>query len=159
MLDEPKGQLTRWLTAVFGKDVYQTLTLYATNLVKCGFNVLPSAAPEGNVRYLRPYFENCRNHLAREISEFRPSLVITLGETAHRLFLGILDNHNEIPSTMQEAFTGRFLSARLAGLQFHYSPCLHIKTFRVAETYGASVEGFKKGLRAYLVEAEDTGSS
>ena len=31
--------------------------------------------------------------------------------------------------------------------EFAYSPCLHIKTFRVAEKYGPAIEPFKRGLK------------
>jgi hypothetical protein len=35
MLDEEDGQLSRWLSGLFGKRNFQAATLYATNLVKC----------------------------------------------------------------------------------------------------------------------------
>lgn len=67
MLDQPNGALSRWLREdVFGERDFSRLTLYATNLVKCSFDEPPSR--KGGLEFLRPYFENCRDHLAKEIS-------------------------------------------------------------------------------------------
>ena len=52
----------------------------------------------------------------------------------------------EIKGKMKEDFKGEFIEAKVNGIKFFYSPCLHIKTFRVAETYGQSVLDFKKSL-------------
>jgi len=62
----------------------------------------------------------------------------------------MLDNYVDIPDTMQEAFTGEFVKARIGDFEFDYSPCLHIKTWRVAEVYGDSVKKFKDGISAYF---------
>jgi uracil-DNA glycosylase len=153
MLDQENGQLSRWLRRILGEDNFDSLTLYATNLVKCSFRKPPSTAQQGGLKFLRPYFRNCREYLVEEISEFQPSLVLTLGETAHKLFVATLDNRDSIADSMQAAFTGKFLKARLRDVEFDYSPCLHIKTFRVAEVYGDAVQRFKEGVAAYLEEA------
>lgn len=149
MLDQERGALKRWLREeVFGKKYFDSLTLYATNLVKCRFRELPSR--QGGIKFLRPYFDNCKEHLAEEVSRFQPTLVLTLGEAAHRLFITTLDNRHDIADRMKVAFTGRFVKAELRGTGFDYSPCLHIHNFRVAATYGDSLKRFKTGLASYL---------
>jgi hypothetical protein len=55
-----------------------------------------------------------------------------------------------MPERMQTAFTGQFVLARLDGFEFDYSLCLHIQTFRVAETYGEGVVAFRRGLQEQL---------
>ncbi len=156
MLDQENGQLSRWLRGgVFAEDTFRSLTLYATNLVKCSFTKPPSTARRGSFNFLHPYFQNCKDYLTEEISEFRPTLVLTLGEPAHKLFVETLDNCGDIADSMQGAFTGKFFRAKFGGVEFDYSPCLHIKTFRVAEVYGDSVKKFKQGLAAYFKEAGD----
>jgi len=158
MLDQPNRSLSRWLREeVLGEDIFNSCTLYATNLVKCGFRELPSRL--GGLKFLRPYFENCRHHLAQEISRFQPTLVLTLGEPAHKSFITTLDNRNEFYEDMKNAFTGKFVKAKFRGMEFDYSPCLHIQTFRVAHTYGDRLKGFKGGLAAYFKEAGDATSS
>lgn len=156
MLDDDHSQLARWLRQVFGADNYRAITLYATNLVKCSFDKPPST--QGGLRFLRPYFENCKTYLVEELLNYQPDLVLTLGEPAHALVVSMLDNKLDIPTTMQGAFTGRFHRARFRTLEFDYSPCLHIKTFRVAEVYGNSVRRFKEGLSAYLSPGRTTSS-
>lgn len=149
MLDQPNGALSRWLREeVFGKDNFNSCTLYATNLVKCAFGELPSR--QGGLKFLQPYFHNCKEHLAEEISRYQPTLALTLGEPAHKLFISTLDNRDNIADRMKVAFTGKFLRAKFGGIEFDYSPCLHIKTFRVAETYGDRLKRFKGGLTAYF---------
>lgn len=154
MLDDQNSQLSRWLREeVFGESNFSSMTLYATNLVKCSFDEPPSRL--GGLKFLRPYFANCKDHLAKEISRFQPTLLLTLGEAAHKLFITTLDNREDIEEDMKEAFTGRFIRAKLRGMEFDYSPCLHIKTFRVAETYGDKLKRFKRGLADYLKEGRD----
>ncbi len=51
---------------------------------------------------------------------------------------------------MKEAFTGELHHITAQGHTFFYSPCLHIQTFRVAETYSDKVKSFKKELRTFL---------
>jgi len=152
MLDDENSQLSRWLRDVFGADNFRSLTLYATNLVKCSFDKPPSTTKHGGFMFLQPYFHNCRGYLLDEISRFQPTLVLTLGEPTHRLFRTMLDGHVEIADEMKEAFTGKFVRVSLETIEFDYSPCLHIKTFRVAEVYGNRVTRFKKGLAAYFQE-------
>ncbi len=152
MLNESNSQLSRWLKGLFGTENFDSLTLYATNLVKCSFPEPPSRVKEGGLKFLRPYFENCSDYLSKELLNFRPDFVLTLGEPAHKLFISMLDNSIEIPGSMQAAFTGQFIKVNLQGFAFDYSPCLHIKTFRVAEVYGESVKLFKQGLSNYFCE-------
>lgn len=150
MLDQGRSQISRWLHELFGKDNFKTMTLYATNLVKCSFSKPPSTTREGGYKFLQPYFRNCKSHISSEINHFQPELVITLGEPAHKLFISILDNSPEIPATMQGAFKGAFYKAHLGEISFDYSPCLHIKTYRVAEVYGENVVKFKSGIKKYF---------
>ena len=150
MLDEPNGQLTRWLKDLFGKQNFDRLTLYATNLVKCTFEKPPSNFSGGGLKFLRPYFENCKDYLIQEVLNYKPACVITLGEPTHKLFTSILDNGKEIPDSMQGAFTGELLRTSIRAFQFDYSPCLHIKTWRVAEVYGESVRRFRTGITSYF---------
>jgi len=150
MLDEPGSQLRKWLEDLFGRNELKELTLYATNLVKCSFEYPPSTRPGGASRFLQPYFEKCRFHLSDELLTFRPSLVLTFGQAAHRHFISVLDNSDRFPVRMKEGFTGEFFRANHRGLEFDYSPSLHIKTFRVAETYGEKVRLLKESISSYF---------
>jgi len=150
MLDEENGQLRRWLAGLFNGNNFEAITLYATNLVKCSFDQAPYSSLQGTISFLKPYFEQCKGYLIKEIARFKPDLILTLGEPAHRLFISILDNQKDFLFPMKEAFTGEFKKAMLEGIEFQYSPCLHIKTFRVAETYGDMVGQFKNTLKQYL---------
>lgn len=149
MLDEPNGQLTRWLRTLFGDENFSAITIYATNIVKCTFEFPPSQARGGGHKFLQPYFENCKEYLRTEIVNYQPTLAIALGEPAHKLFASFLDIE-DFPNTMQEAFTGEFIKCEIGGHTFDYSPCLHIKTWRVAEVYGKSVIEFKQGIASYF---------
>jgi len=151
-LDEPNKPLTRWLKELIGQN-FESVTLYATNLVKCTFAQPPSKAYGGGLRLLQEYFANCKDYLSEELLNFKPTCALTLGEPAHRLFSTILENHESIPLEMEDAFTGRFIKVHFSGLDFDYSPCVHITTFRVAEVYGESVNIFKINMRAYLESA------
>ena len=153
MLDEPNSQLSRWFRDLIGHQSYDSLTVYATNLVKCTFAKPPSTMREGGLKFLQPYFQNCKDYLSDEIAKFKPTCVLALGEPAHKLFSSMLDNRDVIPITMQGAFTGQFIKARLSGMEFDYSPCLHIKTFRVAEVYGESVKTFKDRIKEYFADS------
>lgn len=135
MLNEDEGQLSQWLKSIFGEN-FDNLTIYATNLVKCTFFSPPSTRDVGSVNFLKPYFENCKDYLMEEINNYRPDIVLTLGEPTHKLFCLFFDKANTIQLKMKEAFTGEFMKIKTDLLEFDYSPCLHIKTFRVAETYG-----------------------
>jgi len=150
MLDEAGGQLRRWLKDLLGPKHFRSVTLYATNAVKCTFDTQPSVQKGGALRFLQPYFGLCKEYLIREISVFRPMLVMTLGEPAHALFVSMLEKPHTVQPSMRKAFTGRFPKVALGGVEFNYSPCLHISTFRVAETYGDAVKQFKVGLQSYL---------
>ena len=60
------------------------------------------------------------------------------------------NNTDNFNTTMRDAFTGKFKKAKIESHSFDYTPCLHIKTFRVAEVYGASVVNFKNALLSYF---------
>jgi len=155
MLNEEKGQLKRWLGGLFGNDIFSEVELYATNVVKCPVKREPSSSLKRVLSLLRPYFENCRDYLITEINQFKPTLVLTFGEPAHKLFIGILSNGDAFEDRTKEAFTGEFKQAVLGDIRFDYSPCLHIKTYRVAETYGDRIRKFKN----HLMEKLNSGSS
>ncbi|KUO49805.1 MAG: hypothetical protein APF76_00750 [Desulfitibacter sp. BRH_c19] len=150
MLDQENSQLSRWLKGIFGLKTFSNLTIYATNLVKCSFLEPPSLKDKGGLSFLKPHFENCKEHLKKELSLYRPTLVLTLGGPTHKLFRTALDDPEKAKETMKESFSGSFLRVRVNGFEFDYSPCLHIKTFRVAEVYGDSVKIFKGGLKKIL---------
>lgn len=153
MLNETKGrngQLRRWLRNELFGNCFDDMELYATNLVKCQFLSPPTQHSKKAFQFLEEKFENCKQYLYKEISEFKPDVVLTLGESTHLLFSKEIESYcdwgKEI--SMKNNFTGEFIMVKLKGLNFsfEYSPCLHIKTFRVAETYGQSVINFKKSL-------------
>ncbi len=146
MLDDPNSQLSRWLRGLLGKKIYESAQIYATNLVKCTFEKPPADFHPGGLAFIRPYFEQCQAYLRQELASFQPELVLTLGEPAHNLFCTLLDNGHTIPPSMKAAFTGQFYRAAFNGFEFDYSPCLHLQTFRVAETYGEKVATFKTKL-------------
>ena len=149
MLDDANSQLSRWLKNIFGEK-FDELDIYATNLVKCFFSLPPSQMPGGGYKFLQPFYDECKGYLVTEITKFCPAFVMTLGQTAHRLFIKSLDNPSSVPEFMKDAFTGNFVKVKLNSFEFDYTPCLHIKTFRVAETYKDSVTAFKKNLLGYL---------
>lgn len=144
------GQLRKWIeTELIGKDNFENVEIYATNLVKCQFSKPPSQS--GGKEFLKLRFENCKSYLHSEIEKFKPTLVLTFGEPAHMLFSTMLEViSGQLKSGMKSDFNGTFISAKINNIEFDYSPCLHIKTFRVAETYGDSVKGFKTGLAERL---------
>jgi uracil-DNA glycosylase family 4 len=148
MLDQPNGQLSRWLRGLLG-DAYDRATVYATNVVKCSFSHPPSEMDPGGLAFLRPYAKNCRSYLAQEIALYKPSLVLTLGEPSHVIFREVLDDPDSVAAEMKNTF-GRFIEVSIDGVEFRYSPCLHIQTFRVAETYGPLMQEFKLGLEAAM---------
>lgn len=150
MLNEEHGQLSRWLMSLLGENNYRRAKIYATNLIKCPFSVPPSSAEQGGYRFLLPYFENCKSHLYLELTNYRPSLVLVFGEPAHRMFKSTLDNSHQIADSMKDAFTDKFVRAIFANFEFDYSPCLHIKTYRVADTYGEKVKAFNSGILKYF---------
>ena len=152
MLDQEQGQLSRWLRQLFG-DAFEAVTVYATNVVKCSFSRPPSEMERGGLAFLLPYASRCRQYLVQEVKTFQPDLVITLGQPAHVILRRNLDVPAATGKTMQDAFTWAFSRVTLDGNSFDYSPCLHIQTFRVAETYGESVAEFKRGLSAKITAA------
>lgn len=155
MLNETKGrngQLRKWLeTELFGAENFNKIEIYATNLVKCQFDQPPTSRPEGALKFLKPRFELCKMYLKNELKSFKPDFVLTLGESAHILFSKEIEVvFGDLKETMKEDFTGKFVKAKINDIEFNYSPCLHIKTFRVAETYGKQVFDFKKELNERL---------
>lgn len=146
MLDDPKSQLSKWLKDLFGASNFNTATLYGTNIVKCTFTDLPSN--QGGFNFLKPFFQKCKKYLIKEILNYKPDLVLTFGEAAHKSFISILDSQSEIDKRMKDAFTGSFVLVEIKGIKFEYSPCLHIQTYRVAEKYGDKVKDFKKAMKS-----------
>jgi uracil-DNA glycosylase len=148
-LDNAQGQLRRWLTDVFGESIFDTYTLYATNLVKCTLERPPSES--GNaLKVLQTYFMYCKSYLLREISLFKPNFVLSFGEPVHELFCDTLSDAGDLTSSMKQDFTGGFVKVRIKDTSFLYSPCLHIRTFRIADTYGEKIKEFKTNIRQYF---------
>lgn len=150
MLDQQNSQLSKWLTEVLGESSFNEVELYATNVVKCPVKRESSTSPKRVLSLLQLCFDYCKDYLVGEIGNFKPTIVLTFGEPAHKLFISILDNNDLFKDSMKEAFTGDFIKASVRTVSFQYSPCLHIKTYRVADTYGNQVEEFKINLRSIL---------
>ncbi|MFM2292327.1 MAG: Uracil glycosylase superfamily [Bacteroidota bacterium] len=145
-----KSQLRKWLQEeLIGTNIFEEVEIYATNLVKCQFSKPPSQS--GGKKFLNLRYENCRSFLIDEIEKYKPTLVLTFGEPAHLLFSKELDViSGQLKSEMKNDFNGNFIRAKINNTEFDYSPCLHIKTFRIAETYGDTVRGFKSKLAERL---------
>jgi uracil-DNA glycosylase len=150
MLDQEKGQLSTWLRDVLGEHSFREVELYATNVVKCPVQRDSSTSPKRTLGLLQSCFDNCKGYLINEITSFKPTIILTFGQAAHKLFVSTLDNNHSFKDSMKEAFTGEFIKASLERVGFQYSPCLHIKTYRVAETYGEQVKQFRRNLRSIL---------
>lgn len=143
---EKKGQLRVWLEHLFGKEKFDNFTIYATNIVKCTFPKPPSQYK--GKKFLEPYFENCKLYLIEEVKNFKPTIVFTFGEPSHKFFSSIFEQGSEkVHYDMKKAFTGQFYNVIINGHSFKYTPCLHIKTYRVAETYGKGIETFKEKVK------------
>ncbi len=88
MLNETKGrngQLRKWLEKeLFGIENFNKIEIYATNLVKCQFNLPPTLSKGGALKFLKPRFNLCKKHLAKEIENFNPDVILTLGESTHK---------------------------------------------------------------------------
>jgi uracil-DNA glycosylase len=148
-LDNEQGQVRRWLTEVLGENIFDTFTLYATNLVKCTLEQPPSDS--GNaLKVLQTYFMHCQTYILREISLFEPNFVLCFGEPAHELFCGILSDSGDLTSSMKQDFTGEFSKVRVGKTSFLYSPCLHIRTFKMVDTYGERIKEFKTNIKQYF---------
>lgn len=146
MLDQENGQLRRWLRGIFGKSKFESLTIYATNVVKCTFSRRPSELKKGGREFLNSCFLNCSQYLKNEVLAYSPNLILSLGEPSHEMFLKLVNGN--IPTKMKDAFSGQFYEVSIGNLKTNYSPCLHIQTFRVAEKYGEKVESFKSMINA-----------
>jgi uracil-DNA glycosylase len=147
MLDLPNSRLAVWLRSLLSEELLRTSVVYATNAVKCTFERPPSRQAHGAYKFLMPYFANCASYLRQEVRQFRPDVVISLGEPAHRMIRSLLDEPTSVRERMKDAFTGSFARVNIEGHSFEYSPCLHIQTFRVAATYGDQVRAFRKELQ------------
>lgn len=144
----PRSNLQRWIEdEVFGNSDYPKIQLYATNLVKCRFAEQPSNSKEGAYHFLELCFDNCVRYLREEIKSFRPSLVISLGETAHKLFCKELYPPENFSCKMNQDFS-QIIPVKLkdTDIFFDYMPCLHITTFRVAKTYSNKINSFRNNL-------------
>jgi uracil-DNA glycosylase family 4 len=148
-LDNEHGQLRHWLVSVFGDSIFKASTLYATNLVKCTLE--PSPSENSNpLKLLQTYFRYCQTYILREISLFKPDIVLSFGETAHELFFEILSDNGELTSSIKKDFTGSFSKVRVGKTSFLYSPCLHIRTFMIADVYGEKTKEFRMNIKRYF---------
>lgn len=123
-------------------DDFNNITIYATNLVKCTFKNPPSGK-----KNLTGFFKLCRQYLIKEIVNYQPNLLLTLGEPAHQLFLELIKDKSSIRPKMKDAIKEGFHEVEVNGTRFIYSPSLHITTYRVADTYGKTIQQFKDALR------------
>lgn len=96
------------------------------------------------------YIMICKRYLVKEIESYKPDVIFTFGEPAHMLFIKTMGYENKINSKMNKAFHGEFYRIIYNNISFDYSPCLHIKTFRVAETYGKKVKAFRRAILNYF---------
>ncbi|MDH4227044.1 MAG: uracil-DNA glycosylase family protein [Deltaproteobacteria bacterium] len=144
-----KGALRKWVEEEL-KIRFETNTIYATNVVKCRFEDF-----KHRDKHLKNSFmKNCEKYLKNELLNYEPDVVITFGEPAHQLFISILEN-TDVPKKMGGAlFGGKFFRARYKKLNFDYSPCLHISTFRTANKYGWPISRFKSNLAKMLGVAD-----
>lgn len=147
-----RSNLQKWIEEeVFGNSDYPKIQLYATNLVKCRFAKQPSNCKEGAYIFLESCFKNCVRYLREEIKSFRPSLVISLGETAHKLLCKELYPPKNFSCKMNQDFSKKIpVSLRDTDIFFDYMPCLHITTFRVAKTYGNKINSFRNNLSSLI---------
>jgi uracil-DNA glycosylase len=148
-LDNEHSQLRRWLVTVFGESIFEAFTLYATNLVKCTLDS-PPTDNSNSLKVLQTYFRHCQTYILREISLFKPDIVLSFGETAHELFFEILSDSGDLTSSMKKDFTGSFSKVRVGETSFLYSPCLHIRTFMIADVYGDKTKEFKMNLKRFF---------
>ncbi len=151
-----KGTFYKWLGELLG-DSFEKIDVYATNVIKCTFlGNLPTERDGMKAHgFLRPFFDNCKEHLINEISNYRPHYIISFGEPAHHLLAnGFFGCDVGISPLMAVAFNHGFYDTYINYndelITFKYSPCLHVQTFRVADTYGKRVKEFKEELRTSL---------
>lgn len=152
MLNEEGNSLYRWLNDLFGKK-FDNIDIYATNVVKCVFkNGLPTERKdEKAINFLQKFFNNCQEHLINEITAYKPDYIVSFGEPAHQLLTQLFkSDKTTIPFKMKDAYSCGFLDMYIESngskIHFKYSPCLHVTTFRVADTYGDMVKDFKTTL-------------
>ena len=151
MLDNPNNQISRWLKEVFTDERYNNFEIYATNIVKCVLNKVPTDPHVGGIKYIAPCFDNCKQYLVEEIKLFKPQYVFALGEPAHRLFIGLIESRSDLQNIrMQDYFKGVFTPMSYMGVTFDYSPLLHIQGYRVAKKYGKVVERFEMEISSNL---------
>jgi len=156
MLDQENGRLRIWLKGIFGQSKFESLTIYATNVVKCSFSRRPSELKKGGRELLNTCFSNCGQYLKNEILAYSPNLILSLGEPSHEMFLKLVNAN--IPIKMKDAFSGKLHEISIGNLKTKYSPCLHIQTFRVAEKYGKKVEDFKNLINSLDTEKDGVRS-
>jgi len=145
MDDGSKGQLYKWLEGLFD-DCFDNINLYATNVLKCTMISKPTSSSAKLKELKKELFENCKRFLIEEISCYKPTHIITFGELTHQLFIEIISG-SKPKKRMKEAFNGSFQNISILGENYKYSPCVHITTYRVAETYGEKVKAFKDRIK------------
>jgi len=144
MLEDTGSQIYRWLSEVFNLATFNNFNIYATNIVKCILNKVPTDTSVGGLVYLFPCFQFCKRHLLSEITEVKPQYIFTLGEPAHQFFIASVENREDFKNIrMQDCFNGGFIRLTYNSLTFQYSPILHIQGYRVAKKYGHIVLKFE----------------
>ncbi len=95
--------------------------LYCTNLIKCKTTKLPEDYSR-KLNFFEKAFNNCKNLLEQEISELKPTLVISLSE---RVLKTISLHYIGKQLKMKESF-GKLYSIRVSGLNIPYIPLVHL---------------------------------
>lgn len=156
MLDRPNNPLARWIRdCIFGGE-FERPTIYATNLVKCRLEKVPTGtpSPEG---YLRSYFVVCKETLRLEFQRFKPHIVITFGQPALRLFRECVyvKDADAIPRSMRKALKRTaYCNITAFGVSFDYLPCVHLNTAKCyREVYGDPLRTLRNYLKKRIRES------
>ena len=144
MLDDPNSSICRWIKEIFGDDNFVKYEIYATNAIKCVLKDVATDKGKDGIKYLKPIFEKCKEHLINEIKDFKPDYIFTLGEPCYKLFSYMLKDEIELKEDFSDLFGKKFKEIKFSDVTFRYSPILHIQTYRVAKKYGEEVKRFEE---------------
>jgi uracil-DNA glycosylase len=136
MLNNDQGGIKKYLIELFGNNLFNDFTIFATNVVKCILKEKPTEK-YSVIDYLKPIFQNCKDYLIEEIDYFKPNFLFTLGEPAYQLFYSLLknDNHPECYK-FGKYFDGHLHDEKFREHYFKYSPIPHINSYKkIMEDY------------------------
>jgi uracil-DNA glycosylase len=130
MLNNENGALRKYLVELFGNNLFNDFTVFATNVVKCILEKKPTENPSV-LDYLKPIFQNCKDYLIKEIDHFKPNFLFTLGGPAYQLFYSLLKNNNR-PECYKfgNYFDGYLHDEKFVDHCFKYSPIPHINSYK-----------------------------